>query len=421
MKKAITISLSPNTQCDDVLRAWKVLLTPWSWRNGKAKQRVHTLLKKEFPQHSIHTAFSGRSCLYALLKAFNIQSGDEVLVQSYTCVAVPGPILWTGAQPVYVDIDPNTLNMSPEDLQKKISPHSKVLIIQHTLGNPANIEELIRIARQHKLLIIEDCAHAFGAQYHDKPVGTFGDAAFFSFGRDKVISSVFGGFLIIQDHVISEKIELLMKQYYITPSYFWIIQQLLHPIIFAFAKPLYGVWKIGKGIVEISKRFRLTSKAVYASEKQGKQMHFIQMQFPNALAQLAEKQLKKIQQYNHHRKIIASLYNEYLDFQYSKPVTILPDADSIYLRYTITTPYAQQLMKRLRKYEIYLGDWYTTGIAPQKTNYKAIKYEPSQCPEAEKIAPLTVNLPTHIGISKESAIMLARLINQELQLLSSHS
>src|SRR3989338_1413783 len=116
--------------------------------------------------------------------------------------------------------------MSPTDIKKKISSRSKVLIIQHTFGTSAKLTELLAIAKQHQLYVIEDCAHALGARYQQQLVGTFGDAAIFSFGRDKVISSVYGGALLTKQPFTLPSLP--------SPSLFWIKQQLVHPFITQF-------------------------------------------------------------------------------------------------------------------------------------------------------------------------------------------
>ncbi len=195
-RKPITISLSPNTEADDVFLAVKTIIQPLLWKTGKATSDAEQWFRNYFSVEQAVSFNSGRSALLAILKAFGIGEGDEVLVQAFTCVAVPNSVLWAGAKPVFVDIDA-TLNMDPKDAEKKITKNTKALIVQHTFGVPAQMDKIIALAKKHHLILIEDCAHALGATYKGKKVGTFGDAAFFSFGRDKVVSSVFGGMAII--------------------------------------------------------------------------------------------------------------------------------------------------------------------------------------------------------------------------------
>ncbi len=166
----IFTSLSPNTEPDDISLAFKLRLFP--------SFRKKTLGSRSRLEHSISTyvplphafAFdSGRTSLFAILSALNLSSTDEVLLQTYTCVAVPEPILWVGSKPVYVD-SLDDFTMDPKDLEQKITSKSRVLIIQHTFGTPAHLEELLLIARRHNLFVIEDCAHALGAEYKGKKV-----------------------------------------------------------------------------------------------------------------------------------------------------------------------------------------------------------------------------------------------------------
>ena len=147
----------------------------------------------------VFTVNSGRSAIYLILKAAKIGRGDEVIIQAYTCNAVPNPILWTGARPIYADINPETLNIDPKDAEKKVTNKTKAIVIQHTFGRPGPLQELLDIAKRHKLLLIEDCAHCLGGTYNGKRLGTFGDVSILSFGREKVISSLAGGAIIVRN------------------------------------------------------------------------------------------------------------------------------------------------------------------------------------------------------------------------------
>ena len=402
----IFTSLSPNTQNEDVLLAFKLLLQPWKWKGGVVREK----LEQEFSQYlSVPHTFafeSGRTSLYAVLKALNLSSTDEVILQSYTCVAVPEPVLWAGAQPVYVDCL-SDFTMDPEDLRKKITPKSKVLIIQHTFGLAADMDELVSIAREHGLFVIEDCAHALGAEYKGKKVGTFGDAGFFSFGRDKVISSVFGGMLAIQDDTLAGKVKAIQDSFR-QPSHFWIKQQLNHPVIFTIGKSCYSFLRIGKTLLKISGMIGVFSRAVEPIERQGGIPHFAFHKLPDALASLALLQFKKLEAFNVHRNAIAEIYEKVL---YKRE---LVDTKRVYLRYTILVPDPAKVMSSLKKSGVMLGDWYATAIAPVGVVYEKIHYDPATCPNAEMFAQQSINLPTHIQISEKDAYRIAELVLKEI-------
>jgi len=248
LKKPIFVSISPNAEPDDVFLAAKMILNFRSWKVGENAKKFADKLKEYLGVKNVFMFESGRTSLYAILSSLELNKGDEVLVQGFTCTAAINPILWVGAKPVYVDVS-DDYNMSPADLAKKINPKSRVVIIQHTFGYPARVKELVEIARKNNLIIVEDAAHALGAKYGGKSIGTIGDAAILSFGRQKIISSVFGGAAVTDNPKIAEGIKTFYERCDF-PSNVWVLRQLLHPLIFGVAKPLYNFFDAG-GVLRI--------------------------------------------------------------------------------------------------------------------------------------------------------------------------
>src|SRR3989344_7085675 len=239
MLKTISISHSPNAQKDDILLALKLLFSPISWFNFRETEKLErefaSYFGKEYKALAVNSA---RSAEYLILKSQNIGQGDEVIVQGFTCVAVPNSVLWNSAKPVYVDVD-NTFNIEATDLKRKITKKTKAVIVQHSFGIPANITKIKNAVANKKILIIEDCALSLGAKYNGKKVGSLGYISFFSFGRDKVISGVFGGMILCKDKKLYNKfIEERNNLDYPGPR--WVMQQLLHPILFSIILPLYN-------------------------------------------------------------------------------------------------------------------------------------------------------------------------------------
>jgi dTDP-4-amino-4,6-dideoxygalactose transaminase len=421
--KPISISLSPNTEKDDIWLAFKLIFQPWLWKTvgGETSEvkpptiRPIIELEEKFKKYlNVKNAISfnsGRSALMAILDSLRLEKDSEVLLQAFTCNAVSNPILWSRLKPVYVDCDEKTFNIDVEDLKKKITPKSKVIIIQHTFGLPADMDEILGICNQNNLILIEDCAHSLGATYHDKKIGTFGKAAFFSFSRDKVISSVFGGMVVTNDDELARKLREYQKKIGY-PSYFWIFQQLLHPILMNwFILPTYRI--CGKYFLILFQWLQILSKAVHWKEKRGRKPGYFPKRLPNALAILALNQFKKLEKFNLHRKKIAKFYREELKdtsfelpLDYNPPVTSFcfgVAVEQIYLRFTIKHPQAHEIIKKAWRKNLLIGDWYTTPIAPHDTKLEKMNYIPGTCPKAEKLAKITFNLPTHINISKTDA------------------
>lgn len=393
--KPISTSLSPNTQKEDVLLALKLLVQPTRWTRGKAVGDLENKFKEYLGARYSYGVNSGRSALFLILKSLGIGGGDEVLLQAFTCNAVPNPVLWTGATPVYVDID-ESLNIDPADLEKKITARSRAIIVQHTFGIPAKLDTILDIARRHRLTLIEDCAHALGAEYNRKKLGTFGDVSFFSFGRDKVISSVWGGMITTDDAEIAEKIEPIYQN---LPhmSLFWTVKQLLHPFLFSIIIPTYYI--LGKYFLALLRCVRGVTLAVSQEERLGEQPGIFPAKMPNALAVLALKQFGKLGKYNEHRRMVASFY--YKNLRSVGIPAEIPGA--IYLRFNILHPKAKAIIKEAKKSRILLGDWYRGTIAPTGTDFEKIGYVEGNCPRAESAASESINLPTHINMSIEDA------------------
>lgn len=136
---------------------------------------------------------SGRMAFYALLKAFGVGQGDEVILTGSTCAVMATAVMRTGAIPIYADIDPKTYGSSLKEISLCISNKTKAIVAQHSFGIPCDIDEIESFAKKNNIYLIEDCALALGSELYGKRVGTFGDAAFFSFDRTKTINSIIGG------------------------------------------------------------------------------------------------------------------------------------------------------------------------------------------------------------------------------------
>ena len=152
---------------------------------------------------------SGTSALHALLLAYDLKLGDEVIVPSFTFITTANAPLFVGAKPVFAEIEDRTYGLDPEDVKKRITPKTKAIIPIHYGGCPCLIKELKEIAEDHNLLLIEDAAESLGAKINDNKVGTFGDSAMFSFCQNKVISTGEGGAITTDSKEIYEKLKLI--------------------------------------------------------------------------------------------------------------------------------------------------------------------------------------------------------------------
>lgn len=152
---------------------------------------------------------SGTSALHALLLAYGIKEGDEIIVPSFTFIATSNVCLMVGATPIFAEIEKETCGLDPVDVERKITKKTKAIIPVHYGGLPCKIEEIKKIADKHKLILIEDAAESLGAKVGSKKVGTFGHAAILSFCGPKVITTGEGGAAMTNSKEVYEKLKLI--------------------------------------------------------------------------------------------------------------------------------------------------------------------------------------------------------------------
>ena len=402
----ISTSLSPNTQKTDLFQSFKLLFhTP-----KNTLQNLETHLKNLLGLKYLFLTNSGRSAYLLLLQALGFPPNSQIATQAFTCNATINPLLWAGLKPLYIDID-QSLNLDPKDLEKKITKNTKAIVVQHTFGNPANLKKILYLAQKHKLPLIEDCAHAIAVYYQGHPLGTFGQAAYFSFGRDKAISSIYGGLLATNNQALAQKIQKIYEKLPF-PSSLWTKKQLLHPLLFAAAKPFYHPLPLGKAFLWATRRLGLITPAVAQMENQAQKPKYFPARLPPALAALVLSQIKKLGSYQHQRDLLQNLYQS--AFPTIKTPAVNEYAKPNWLRFPLLTPKATAIAQNLKKKGVFLENWYQRVIDPPKGNLKSFHYLPGSCPQAESLAGNILSLPTNIQTSPKKAKHLIKLLQKEL-------
>jgi len=161
--------------------------------------KVHELEKKiseKLNVSEVVTVANGTDALVLTLEGLGIGKGDEVITTPFSFFATAEAVSRIGATPVFADVDPVTFNINPMEIEKRITPATKAIIPVHLFGQPADMEEINRIAKMHNLYVIEDACQAFGSTYHGKPIGSLGDAACFSFFPTKNLGTLGDGGVI---------------------------------------------------------------------------------------------------------------------------------------------------------------------------------------------------------------------------------
>ena len=201
--------LAHKQEIDDAVR--RVLESGWYILGDEVRAFEEEFAAYLGVGHSVGLG-NGTEALHLALVACAIGHGDEVVTVSHTAVATVAAIELAGAKPVFVDIDPVTYTMDPDLLEKSITSKTKAVLPVHLYGHPAPMEDILAIAREYGLCVIEDCAQAHGANYRGKRVGSFGDMGCFSFYPTKNLGALGdGGAVVTNDPELAEKARLLRE------------------------------------------------------------------------------------------------------------------------------------------------------------------------------------------------------------------
>lgn len=187
----------------------KVLKSKWLTMGDVTKEFERHFANYVGANHAFAVS-SGTAALHLACRALGLKNGDEVIVPALTFVATSNAVLYTGAVPIFADITSlDDLNISPDDILAKITPQTKAIIVVHYGGYPCDMSRIIRIAKEHNLHIIEDAAHAPGAEYGEMKCGSIGDIGCFSFFPNKNMTCAEGGMVVTNDDNLAEKLRLM--------------------------------------------------------------------------------------------------------------------------------------------------------------------------------------------------------------------
>ena len=307
---------------------------------------------------------SGTTALHLALLALGIGEGDEVIVPSFTFIATANAPLFVGAKPIFADIDEQTFNIDPIDIEKKITKKTKAIIPVHLFGRPADMKQILALAKKHKLYVIEDAAQAHGAEIKGKKIGSFSEAGCFSFYPTKNMTTSEGGMVTTNNEKLAQKIHLLRE----------------HGMPKKYHHEMLGY------------NFRMTDIA----------------------AAIGLEQLKKLRSFNAKRITNAKYLNNRLG---KIKGIIIPEIElstkHVFHQYTIriTKDYLltrEQLMQKLEKAGIGFGIFYPIPCHQQK-EFKDMKYK-VKLPVTEEIVKEVLSLPVHPLLIKKDLDLIIRHI-----------
>ncbi len=194
---------------DDVNHVLEVIRQGSYWATGPNIQKFEAMLAELIGRKHAVAFNSGTSALHAMLLAYKIKAGAEVIVPSFTFIATANSVLFTEAKPVFADIEDETFGLDPENVAERITKKTKAIMPIHYGGSGCRIRELQELAEDHQVLLLEDAAESLGAKVDGRPVGSAGDSAMFSFCGNKVITTGEGGMIVTDSRDIYERLKLI--------------------------------------------------------------------------------------------------------------------------------------------------------------------------------------------------------------------
>ena len=213
--------VKPQFDWEELARDFRKIAQSGQLTRGQFLEKFEKQLKDYLKVRYVFATSSCTTALHLALLAAEIGPSDEVLTSDFSFPATGNVVVQTGAKPVFVDIDLDTLCMNINDLAKKITPKSKAIMVVHPFGFPAKMSEIIKIARKNKLIVIEDAACALGSSHKNKLLGTWGDLGCFSFHPRKNITTGEGGAIVTNNSQFAKSIEALRNHGGIKKFYQW--------------------------------------------------------------------------------------------------------------------------------------------------------------------------------------------------------
>lgn len=305
---------------------------------------------------------NGTAALHAACFAAGIKPGDEVITTPITFAASSNCVLYCGGTPVFADIKPDTYNIDPEDIRRKITEKTKAIIAVDYTGQPCELDEIREISKEHNLLVIEDGAHALGADYKGKKIGSVSDMTTFSFHPVKHITTGEGGMIVTNDEKLYERLKLF-RSHGITRDERFLTKN-------------EGDWYYQQ--LELGYNYRIT----------------------DIQCALGVSQMKKLDKFVERRKELVRKYNEAFE---KIPQIVCPaqkeGCNNSWHLYVIQVEDRKEVFDKLRQAEINVNVHYIPVY--KHPYYQEHGYEKVCCPNAEKLYEHIISLPLYPGLTDE--------------------
>lgn len=332
----------------------------------------------------------GRVALGAALHCMDLGDGDEIIVPGYTCVVVANAVKHAGAKVVYCDIELDTYGADVRSVEQAISPRTRAIVIQHLYGLVCrDYEALLALAERSGIVVVEDCAHATGAEFKGRKVGTRGKVGFYSSEQSKPMNTIQGGVVVTDDDRLAARLKEFQRNAPFPNADF--VEALLYNVILQYYERKHPQrWLLGDLAEILYGDYRLVSTS--NEELRGQKPAHYGCRMPAPIAALGINQLRKLDRYNTLRRSTAKRWDGWCKEHGYKPATVVPDSVPIFLRYPVIVEPARKLDRSWGKSELQVevGEWFKGSLHPLSGAHPG-------CPQASMAVEQCINFPCLMG------------------------
>lgn len=375
---------------DDVQTARRWLRNRQRWNETEVVQEYEQQFAVWNGSRHAFAFMGGRVALGAALHCLALGDGDEIILPGYTCVVVANAVKHAGAKAVYCDIELDTFGASVASVEKAISRRTKAIVIQHLYGLVCrDYEALLEVAERSGLVVVEDCAHATGAEFKGRKVGTRGRVGFYSSEQSKPMNTIQGGIVVTDDDELAVRLKQFQQDAPFPSADF--VEALLYNVILQY----YGRkhpqrWLLGDLAEVLYGDYHLLSTT--NEELMGLRPAHYGCRMPAPVAGLGINQLQKLDRYNALRRGTAARWDRWCADHGYKPATVIPDSVPIFLRYPVIVEPERKLDRSWGKNELQMevGEWFKGSLHP-------LSGVQADCPQASMAVERCINLPCLIA------------------------
>lgn len=352
----------------------------------------------------------GRHGLVTLLKALGVGSGDNIGVCAFTCLSVVEAVKVVGAVPIYLDID-ESLCIAPQEILKQPLNFLKVIILQHTFGNPGKLDELLASCKKIGALVIEDCAHALGCYWNGRPLGQFGEGAIYSFQWGKPYTTGQGGMVTLNSPELFNKVDMIIKKWSmpqtIKDSVSLEVQRNLYTFFSKTSLEFYlrSLYKSLRNKFFHNTSFKLDRDFKFDNGY---------IKIPGALT--SRDGLKKIKAYTENmykRRKTVNIIERFLKQRNIPLCKCSNSAEITMTRYPLFVKNKIEVLKISAKKYLDIAGWYDSPVHPlANDDLLKVGYMKNMSPNAENYIKKLIHLPTNNSDEKRISLMLDTIFDE---------